>query len=395
MNVMTRPAMPANGTLPFDTGKLDGLMQEYGLDALVVTSRHNVQYLLGGYRFFFFDVMEAIGTSRYLPVVVYQRGRPDDTLYLGNKMEGFGRELGHIPVPLVKTLTWGTEDAMRGAADHLRALGAKRVGIEPSFLPAEARDALSKHLGDVELINAQRTLERLRAVKTPAELTAIRAASEKVTAAMQAAFAACRPGMTKLDLVDRLRHEEQARGLVFEYCLITAGRSHNRAPSAQRIERGDVISLDSGGNYQGYIGDLSRMGVVGEPDQELRDLLTEVEVIQQASRRAIKPGALGREIMDAGEAALRSSPHRDVTEFTAHGIGLVSHEAPRLTATGPVPYEPDDAEQPVQPGMVISIETAILHPRRGYIKLEDTLIVTDCGWEAPGDEPRGWTICSG
>lgn len=393
MNVMTRPTTPATASLAFDTAKLDGLMQEYGLDAVLITSRHNVQYLLGGYRFFFFDVMEAIGTSRYLPVFVYQRGRPDNALYLGNKMEGFGRELGHIRAPQVKTMTWGTDDAMRSAAQYLRDLGIKRIGIEPSFLPAEARDTLVRELPHAQFANAQRALERLRAVKTPAELADIRAASEKVTAAMQATFKASQPGMTKLDVVDRLRREEQERGLVFEYCLITAGLSHNRAPSNQVIQAGDIISLDSGGNYHGYIGDLTRMGIVGEPDAELHDLLGEVEVIQQAARAAIKPGALGRDIMQVGEAALRSSAHRDVSEFTAHGIGLVSHEAPRLTASGPVPYPPDDAECPLQPGMVVSIETAILHPRRGYIKLEDTLIVTQEGWEAPGEDPRGWTSC--
>jgi Xaa-Pro aminopeptidase len=55
-----------------------------------------------------------------------------------------------------------------------------------------------------------------------------------------------------------------------------------------------------------------------------------------------------------------------------------------------VPYAAHDAELPLQSGMVISVETALLHPSRGYIKLEDTLIVTDNGWEAPGDIGRGW-----
>jgi Xaa-Pro aminopeptidase len=68
----------------------------------------------------------------------------------------------------------------------------------------------------------------------------------------------------------------------------------------------------------------------------------------------------------------------------------VSHEAPRLTATGPVHYSPYDADRPLEQGMVISVETALLHPARGYIKLEDTLIVSDSGWEAPGDGSRGW-----
>jgi Xaa-Pro aminopeptidase len=376
----------------FDTKKLDRLMEDAGLDALVVTSRHNVQYLLGGYRFFFFDVMEAIGVSRYLPVFVYQRGRPENAIYLGNRMEGFEKELGRIAAAAVKTVTWGTVDAMRLAADHIKALGAgvKRVGIEPSFLPSDAKEVLSERLDGIPLLNAQFVLERLRAIKTAVELDLVREASERVVRAMSATFAVCAPGMSKHDVVDRLRREEHDRDLVFEYCLIAAGRSHNRAPSNQRLQEGDVISIDSGGNYRGYIGDLSRMGVLGQPDAELSDLLQEIEEIQQTARRVIRPGALGGDIIAAGEEAVRRAPHSNVLDYTAHGIGLVSHEAPRLTDHGPVPYAPYDADQPLEPGMVVSIETAMLHASRGYIKLEDTLIVTDAGWEAPGDSARGW-----
>ncbi|WGR99785.1 Xaa-Pro peptidase family protein [Bradyrhizobium sp. ISRA443] len=379
---------------PFDTEKLDRLMHEARLDALVVTSRHNVQYLLGGYRFFFFDAMEAIGVSRYLPVYVYQRGRPENALYVGNRMEGFEKELGRIEAPAVKTASWGSTDAIRLAIDHIKALGAdvKRVGFEPSFLPSDAKDLLSKELGGASLADAQFVLERLRAVKTAAELDLVREASERVVDAMTATFDICAPGMSKHDIVGRLRREEHDRDLVFEYCLIAVGNSHNRAPSDQRLKAGDVISLDSGGNYKGYIGDLSRMGVVGEPDAELHDLLQEIEEIQQVARGTISPGARGGDIIAAGEEAVRRAPHADVLDYTAHGIGLVSHEAPRLTGRGPVPYAPYDADRPLQPGMVISVETAMLHPSRGYIKLEDTLIVTEDGWEAPGDIARGWNI---
>ena len=376
---------------PFDTGKLDALMEEAGLDILIATSRHNVQYLLGGYRFFFFDVMEAIGTSRYLPVLIYQKGHPERTAYIGNRMEGFEHELGQIWTPVVKTASWGTLDAIGLAIDHVRKLdgAAGRVGIEAAFLPSDARDLLAG-LDGIELREAHFTLERLRAVKSAAELDLVREASERVVNAMLATFSRCAPDMTKHDIVARLRREEQERDLVFEYCLIAAGRSHNRAPSQQRLAQGDVISLDSGGNFKGYIGDLSRMGVVGEPDAELHDLLAEVEQIQQAARRVIRPGALGGDIIAAGEAAVESSPHRAVLDFTAHGIGLVSHEAPRLTTRGPVPYAAYDADRPLESGMVISVETALLHPVRGYIKLEDTLIVSGNGWEAPGDIGRGW-----
>jgi Xaa-Pro aminopeptidase len=60
-----------------------------------------------------------------------------------------------------------------------------------------------------------------------------------------------------------------------------------------------VLSLDSGGNYHGYIGDVARMGVAGEPDAELVDLLAEVEAIEQASMQPIRAGVLGKEIYAA------------------------------------------------------------------------------------------------
>ncbi|GGC61206.1 M24 family metallopeptidase [Chelatococcus reniformis] len=387
---MSTLIQPASGP-SFDVARLDRLLEEHGIDVLVATSRHNVQYLLGGYRFFFFDVMEAIGLSRYLPVFVYRRGRPDEALYVGNRMEGFEHEHGRFWTPHVRTASWGTLDAIGAAIEHIAGLpGVRAIGIEPGFLPSDAAKTLADATAPARLVDATFTLERLRALKSAAELALVREASERVVAAMRAVFAACAPGMSKADVVGRLRGEEQQRDLVFEYCLIAAGRSHNRAPSPQRLEPGDVISLDSGGTYGGYIGDLSRMGILGEPDAELADLLAAVDEVQQAARAAIRPGALGGEIIAAGEAVVRRSPHAAVLDFTAHGIGLVSHEAPRLTEHGPVPYPATDAHRPLEAGMVISVETALQHPRRGYIKLEDTLAVTAAGSSAFGDGGRGW-----
>jgi Xaa-Pro aminopeptidase len=71
-------------------------------------------------------------------------------------------------------------------------------------------------------------------------------------------------------------------------------------------------------------------------------------------------------------------------------MGLVSHEAPRLTTRGPVPYPAEDAERPLEAGTVISVETTLMHPSRGFIKLEDTVVVTDTGHEVYGEGARGW-----
>jgi Xaa-Pro aminopeptidase len=387
---VTNRAPARTKPIPFDAARLDGLMEEAGIDALLVTSKHNVQYLLGGYRFFFFDYMDAIGTSRYLPVLLYRRGRPEDAAYIGYRLEVYENELGKFWTPTVKTSTSGTTDAIALAVEHLGRLdgGIKRVGVEMSFLPADADAALRKALPQCEIVDAHFPLERLRAKKTAAEIELLRQASEGVVDSMLAVFKGCAPGVTKMELVDRLKREEVGRGLTFEYCLITAGTSLNRAPSDQHLQKGDILSLDSGGNYRGYIGDLCRMGILGEPDTELEDLLAAVDRIQQAARKPIRRGARGGDIFAAAEALMHASPHREHLEFVAHGMGLISHEAPRLARTRA--YSGYDADRALESNMMVSIETTMKHPRRGFIKLEDTVAVTDDGWQAFGDTGRGW-----
>ena len=381
--------MPAIA-VPFDVKKLDALMAAQGLDALIITSKHNIRYLLGGYQFFFFAYMDAIGTGRYVPALVYRRGQIDKTLYIGNPLENFEHQLGKFWPEHLKLDAWGSADMVRHSVDHFAATGgAKRIGVEMCFMPGDALDGLRTALPTTEMVDATILLERLRAIKTDAELELLRIGSEKVVESMLAVFANHGAGATKNDLNTALKHEESARGLTFEYCLMTAGTSHNRSPSDYRLQKGDVVTLDSGGNYHGYVGDLCRMGIVGEPDQELVDLLGTIDAVQQAARHVVRAGAIGGDIFTAGLGVMNALPHAGQMEFLAHGMGLITHEAPRLTSTGPVPYPADDADQPLEAGMMLSIETTLKHAR-GYIKLEDTVCVTATGSIGFGDAGRGW-----
>jgi Xaa-Pro aminopeptidase len=379
-------------TAPFDTARLDRLMDEAGVDVLLVTSKHNVQYLLGGHRAFFFESMDAMGLSRYLPVFVYAKGEPQKAGFFGHRMENFQNEVTPFWVSEINTKSSGSVDVMERAVDYVRRLlpKPKRIGIETAFLPVDSAAVVRKAFPDSEFQDALFVLERLRALKTPEELEKLRLASDAVIDSMTAVFKKYGPGATKAELAEALRQEEVSRGLAFDYCLIAAGSSLNRAPSDQRWEKGDVLSLDSGGNYHGYIGDVARMGVAGEPDAELVDLLAEVEAVEQASMKPIRAGVPGAEIYAAANAVLHKSKLHNHTHFLAHGMGLVSHEAPRLTSSGPVPYDAYDADRPLETGMVVSVETTLQHPRRGFIKLEDTVVVKPDGFDVYGDRIRGW-----
>jgi Xaa-Pro aminopeptidase len=379
--------------MPFDQSRLDRLMDEAGIDVIVATSKHNVQYLLGGHRAHFFDTMDATGITRYLPVVVYPKGQPDKAAYVGHRLEKFQVQVKPVWIADAQTSSAGSVDAMQKAVESMRKAGLKpkRIAAEYGFLPYDAANVLRSAFPDADWVDALYVLERQRAKKSPEELKLLKYASDAVIESMKTVIAASEPGRTKADVVEHLRREETNRGLAFDYCLITAGTSMNRAANSdQRWETGDIMSLDSGGNYHGYIGDVCRMAIQGEPDLELQDLLGEIESIQRAAMKPMRAGALGREIYASAEPLVARSKHHNHLEFLAHGMGLVSHEAPRLTARGPVPYPADDAERPLEAGSVVSVETTLMHPTRGFIKLEDTVVVTDAGHEVYGEGLRGW-----
>lgn len=390
MNIDTGKS--AISSVPFDQARLDRLMDQAGIDVLLATSKHNTQYLLGGYKFIFFSAMDAIGHSRYLPIVIYEKGGLDHAAYIGNRMEGGEHQNHPFWTPTLHLSNWGTLDSVAHAVEHLRMIGkgAARIGIEPPFLPADAYLAIRDAFPDAKLVDATDMMERMRAVKTSAELTKLRKASELITDAMLATIAAAREGSTKAEIIERLRREETNRGAHFEYCLLTLGPSHNRAASDQAWKNGEVLSIDSGGNYQGYIGDLCRMGVLGEPDAELEDLLAEVETVQQAAFSKVRAGALGGDMIAHAESVLKASKVAAYTDFFAHGMGLITHEAPFLMTNHPVTYEGTYAAKPLEANMVLSVETTMLHPTRGFIKLEDTVAVTDNGYEMFGERGRGW-----
>jgi Xaa-Pro aminopeptidase len=378
--------------IPFDHQRLDRLMDEAGIDVVIATSKHNVQYLLGGHRANFFDYMDATGITRYLPVFVYPKGAPEKAAYIGHRLEKFQREVNPMWTTETQTSTAGSVDALQKAVDYMRKAGMapKRIAAEFGFLPYDASIVLRGAFADAQWVDALYVLERQRAKKSPDELAKLKVASEAVLASMQAVIASHGPGATKNEIVEALRREETNRDLTFEYCLITAGTSLNRAPSDQIWGKGDIMSIDSGGNNHGYIGDICRMAIQGEPDAELVDMLGEIETIQRAAMKVMRAGAMGREIYVAAEPLRMKSKNHNYLDFLAHGMGLVSHEAPRLTSHGPVPYPCEYADMPLEAGMVVSVETTLLHSTRGFIKLEDTVAVTDSGHEIYAEGARGW-----
>ena len=104
-----------------------------------------MQYLLGGHRAFFFDYMDAMGVSRYLPVVVYPKGAPEKAAYFGHRLENFQRENNPFWPPEAVHLVRSV-DIIQKAIEHIRKSGIKPrgIGVEMAFLPMDSGTALRR-----------------------------------------------------------------------------------------------------------------------------------------------------------------------------------------------------------------------------------------------------------
>ena len=379
-------------SIPFSAAKLDALLDESGIDLLLVSSKHNLQYLLGGYRYYFFEHLDNIGLGRYLPVLGYVKGRPDDTFYVGSGDETWGIEVFPFWPPRISTEAWTSSEAARIAAQFVRSLGIKapKIGLELEFWTANAWETLRAQLPSATFVDSTEVLEELRAAKSPEELEQMRKAADSIVDSMAATFHWLQEGIAETEVVEHLRQEETSRGLEYGFTLIATGPTFGRGPSSRKIGKGEIISLDTGGQWHGYLADMARMGVLGEPTHLMKELLDEVASVQAAARTPIKAGTLGGAIYEAALKAVEACSHGKEMHFVAHGMGLIAHEAPRLTATGPIPYSDKHAKRPLEIGMVLSIETSLKHPDVGFVKLEDTVAVSDTGWDAFGDWARGW-----
>jgi Xaa-Pro aminopeptidase len=378
-----------NRLVRWDTEKLDELLDAAGIDVLVVSSRHNLRFLLDGYEFFLYALAPPIGLSRYQPVLAIPARRLDEAFYIGVGNEAWGMEVEPLWVPEISTTSWTTRDVAHALAVGIerRGLASGVVGYESAFLAADTYDALRRRLPALRVVDASPLLEELRAVKRPDELECVRAAGEGITAAMLATFAEVSPGMSKREIVERFRTHVTALGCTFEYCLIAVGSDLNRAPSGEPLRSRSILSLDSGAEAGGFIGDMARMAIDGEPTPELVEALERVDLVQCAARAEIKPGGRAGDVYAAGLQALGPD-----MGFLAHGMGRVTHEVPRVTSAGSPPYPAAHADRPLEPGMVISVETHVADAKLGFIKLEDALIVTEDGHEAIADVGRGWNV---
>ncbi|WP_155297648.1 M24 family metallopeptidase [Deinococcus kurensis] len=259
-----------------------------------------------------------------------------------------------------------------------------RVGFEADHLTVAALEDLREHWPQATLVAVRGLVQSLRAVKTGAEVQAIRDAQ----ALADQVFAEVRPlivaGARELDIATEIELRLRRAGAQSAFDLIVASGPRGAMPhgtaSDRVIQDGDLVTVDMGAQLRGYNSDMTRTVAVGTPDTEMARVYRAVLEAEEAAVRAVKPGVraadldrLARDILTGhglGEAFAHS---------LGHGVGLEVHEAPSLRGTS------DDV---LEPGMVITIEPGAYLPGVGGVRIEDLVLVTEDGYEVLSQSPK-------
>jgi Xaa-Pro aminopeptidase len=364
-------------------------VRDAGLDALIVTHLPNIRYLTG-----FTGTAGAIVLMPARCVLIVDFRYVTAAEHLAAALPPGTIDVEPVPQSYDPTIV-----------DVLRRHSCKRVGVEAAWLSVSRFNAISSGLADSAptplraegptpvLAATERLVERLRMIKDAAEVAALREGGRRISAIARGLSQWIAPGRREIDVAADLEAEMRRGGFsrpAFDTIVASGPNSalpHAR-PTDRRIAVGDSTVLDFGGVYDGYCVDLTRTVQVGTPSPALRQLYDAVARAHEAAVAAVRPGVRPSAIDAAARGVLEREGLGEVFRHgTGHGIGLEIHEDPRIAREAP--GLPDD---PVEPGMVFTIEPGAYVPTVGGVRIEDDVLVTGTGCELLTDAPRSITI---
>ncbi len=347
------------------------------LDALIVTSLPNVAYLTG---LFASTAALIVGETEAQLCV--------DGRYFA-VAEGRRHELPELGLTLVSS-SGSFEESMAQIAARYRP---GRVGIEARHMSVRQHQQLEEQMlrqgNAVTLEGTDGLIENLRAVKDPWELGRLRDGAARLSDAAKCIIPKALAGMREREVAGVIEAELRRVGFdkpAFDTIVASGPNSaipHYRSGDRQLAD-GDLVVLDFGGMLDGYAVDLTRTLVLGPASERARRVLSEVAKAQQAAFEAVSIGRAATEVDAAARQVLEQAGLGEAfSHGTGHGLGLEVHERPRVTR-----FRPGMAAEPLEAGMVFTLEPGAYLAGWGGVRIEDDVVVTTDGPQWLTDVPR-------
>ena len=351
--------------------KLYTAMETSRLDAIAINPGPTLVYLTG----LTFHLMER-------PVVMFFVPGKDPALVLPKlemlKVQELPYRVDAFPYAEDPS-TWDESFQMAAKLLNLETTGtsSKRIGIEPRALRLLEFRYIQGATPTADFPDASEALGSLRRCKDPLEVQKMRRAVEIAEAALEATLPLIKVGVSERELAAELTIQLLRQGsapeLPFAPIVSSGPNSANphAAPSERLLQSGDLLVVDWGATFDGYISDLTRTFAIGAVDTELAKIHKIVQQANAAGRVAARPGIPAGDVDLAARSVIEQAGYGAYfTHRTGHGIGLEAHEEP---------YMRSDNAQILQPGMTFTIEPGIYLPARGGVRIEDNMLITEDG----------------
>lgn len=251
-----------------------------------------------------------------------------------------------------------------------------RVGYESGSLTDDAARALRAAADAAEWVPLSKFGRSARSVKDAGEIANIRRACSIADAAFAELLPLIKPGVSERELRRELEYRMDklgSEGVAFPTIVACGVRSSlpHATPTDQTVSAHDLITFDFGATYRGYRSDITRTVMLGSP--ELANVFELVISVQEQVAARVAPGITCGEL-DAFQRELfaQAGMSEYVVHSLGHGVGLEIHEDPTVSK---------GSETVLTPGMVITIEPGLYLPGRGGVRTEDTVLVTEHGFE--------------
>jgi Xaa-Pro aminopeptidase len=265
------------------------------------------------------------------------------------------------------------------------------LGMEAAVVTHADWAALAEAAPGVELHAIDDELVPLRIHKTADEVDAIGRACALTDGCFAHLIEFVQPDMMEREValeLERWFRLNGAEDLAFESIVLAGARAampHGR-PSDTRIEPGNVLLIDFGCAVDGYRSDMTRTLFVGDVPDEIRRYHDAVREAQQDAIDAIVIGVNGQELDAIARRRIDAEGVEPYGHGLGHGIGLETHEPPRLRKSEAFRLEA---------GMVFSIEPGIYLPGVTGIRIEDIVALDESGPRLLTSSPREPLVIGG
>ena len=336
--------------------KVKNILFSKNLDCLLLTDASNIFYISGfkGYEGIFLLIPKDKEPTLFVPKLEYDRANEESRIHVEHY-----------------------ENYKKALIESIERIACRKIGICYKRVPHHIVVLVKNKISNVNVVDISEDIANIRMIKDDEEIERIKRAVEIAEKGLEEARNIIGEGVSELEVAAKVEYTMRIMGSEkTPFATIVASGSHAALPHAvtsdKVIRSGEVVVVDLGATFKGYVSDLTRTISVGRVREEIKDMFQAVLEAQKAAIKAIKPGVKAAAVDNEARNVLKEYGYEKYfIHGTGHGIGIDVHEPPALRK---------ESNIELKKGMVVTVEPGVYVKNLAGIRIEDDVVVTDTSY---------------